>query len=171
MAHWPQWGAKQLEYWLSNDTSVSCVTADSHQKMNTVTTGVTKQIWFFRFFVVFFTKKCVKIMTMFNKGIIYRHWYLFIFDTKITISPRKVRHVSARRNVHLRPTANYLHIDILDQNLKKVWIFCVSFLYVLSSCEVFPPVWRPPAAARCERKQEIQSSPPDVALEGDWTAD
>ena len=25
-------------------TSVSCVTADSHQKMNTVTTGVTKQI-------------------------------------------------------------------------------------------------------------------------------
>ena len=40
--------------------------------------------------------------------------------TKMTISPRKVRHVSARRNVHLRPTANYLHIDILDQNLKKV---------------------------------------------------
>ena len=57
---------------------------------------------------------------IFNKRNIYRNLYLFIFDTKITIFPRKVRHVSARRNVHLRPTANYLHIDILDQNLKKV---------------------------------------------------
>ena len=44
----------------------------------------------------------------------------YFFLLKITIFPRKVRHVSARRNVHLRPTANYLHIDILDQNLKKV---------------------------------------------------
>ena len=41
---------------------------------------------------------------------------------------------------------------------------CAQFLWS------FPPVWRPPAAARWERKQEIQSSPPDVALEGDWTA-
>ena len=38
----------------------------------------------------------------------------------MTISPRKVRHVLARRDVHLRLTANYLHIDIFDQNLKKV---------------------------------------------------
>ena len=29
---------------ISPGTSVSCVTADSHKKMNTVTTGVTKQI-------------------------------------------------------------------------------------------------------------------------------
>ena len=31
-------------------TSVSCDTADSHKKINTVTTGVKKQIWFFWFF-------------------------------------------------------------------------------------------------------------------------
>ena len=57
---------------------------------------------------------------IFNKRNIYKNLYLFIFVTKITILPRKVRHVLARQNVHLRPTANYPHIDILDQNLKKV---------------------------------------------------
>ena len=76
-------------------TSVSCVTADSHQKMNTVTTGVTTQIWLFRFFLL--TKKCVKSMTIlhkiFNKRFICRNFYLIILDTKITIFPRKVRHV------------------------------------------------------------------------------
>ena len=57
---------------------------------------------------------------IFNKRIIYRNGYLFIFDTKITIFPRKVWHVSPSRDVCLRLTAKYLHIDISDQNLKKV---------------------------------------------------
>ena len=75
---------------------------------------------------------------IFNKRTIYRNLYLFIFYTKMTIFPHKVRHVSARRDVCLCLTANYLHIDILDQNIKKIKIFCVSLLCVLSSCEVSP---------------------------------
>ena len=158
------------------DTSILGDIADSHQKIYTGTAGVITQIFFFWFFfVVFFTKKCVKFLTtyhkIFNKRNIYRNWYLFIFDTKMTIFPREVRHILARRDVCLRVTANYLHVNIFDQNLNKVWIFCVLLLYVLSSCEAFQPVWWPLAAARWERKQEIQSSLPDVALEGDWTAD
>ena len=57
---------------------------------------------------------------IFNKRIIYRNGYLFIFDTKITISPRKVWHVSPSRDVGLCLTTKYFHIDISDQNLKKV---------------------------------------------------
>ena len=57
-------------------TSVSCDTADRHKKMNTVNTGGTTKIKFFRFFLVFVTKKCVKTLTLlsliFNKRIIYR---------------------------------------------------------------------------------------------------
>ena len=63
----------------------------------------------------------------------------------------KVRHVFPILDVCLRLTANYLHIDILDQSLKKVWIFCVSLLYVLCSYEVFSPVWRPPAGRGSKR--------------------
>ena len=58
----------------------------------------------------------------------------------MTIFPRKVRHVLPRQDVCLRPTANYPNIDIPNQNLKKVTIFCVLLLYLLCSCEVFPPV-------------------------------
>ena len=45
-------------------TSVSCVTGDSHQKMNSVTTGGMTQIYFFKVFFLFLTKKCVKSMTI-----------------------------------------------------------------------------------------------------------
>ena len=97
---------------------------------------------------------CVIIMTIYGLifiiRIIYGKWYLFIFDAKMTISPRKVRYVSPSRDVWICLAAKYLHIDIFDQILKKVWIFC---------------------AARWERKQEIQGSPPVVTLEGDGTAD
>ena len=128
------------------------------------------------FFVLFFvTKKGLKSMTIlgliFNKRIICRKWYLFMFDTKIIIFPRKVRHVLPTRDVWFLLAAKYLYIDIFHQKLRKVWIFSVSLLYVLSSCKVFSPVWSPPAEARWERKQDIQGSPPEVALEGDWTAD
>ena len=54
----------------------------------------------------------------------------------MTISPRKVRHVSARRDVCLRLTANYLHIGIFDHNLKKVLIFC--HLLLLPSAPITP---------------------------------
>ena len=47
----------------------------------------------------------------------------------MTIFPRKVRHVSPIRDVWIRLAAKYLHIDIFDQNLKKVWILCVLLLY------------------------------------------
>ena len=57
---------------------------------------------------------------IFNQRIIYINGHLFIFDTKITIFPRKVWHVSPSQDVCLRLTAKYLHIDISDQNLKKV---------------------------------------------------
>ena len=57
---------------------------------------------------------------IFIKRILYRKLYLFIFDTKMTISPRKVRHVSPSRDVWICLAAKYLHIDIFDQNLKKV---------------------------------------------------
>ena len=43
-----------------------------------------------------------------------------MFDTKMTIFPRKVRHISPSRDVWIRLAAKYLHIDIFDQNLKKV---------------------------------------------------
>ena len=110
---------------------------------------------FSRCFVGFITKKCVKSMAIlrliFNKRIIYRKLYLFIFDTKMTVSPRKVRHTSSSQDVRLRLAAKYLHIDNFDQTLKKVWIFSVSLLYMLSSCEVFLPVWWPPAGRECRR--------------------
>ena len=47
-------------------TSLLCDTADSHQKMNTVTTGVTTQMWFLWFFssfsfLFFLQKLCNKL--------------------------------------------------------------------------------------------------------------
>ena len=83
----------------------------------------------------------------------------------------KVRHVLPSWDVWICLSAKYLHIDIFDENLKKALIFCVSFLYVPCPCKIFCPVRWPPAAARWKRKQEIQGSPPVVALLGDWTAD
>ena len=47
---------------------------------------------------------------IFNKRIIYRKWYLFIFDTKITISP-----VSPSQDARLRLATKYLNIDILTE--------------------------------------------------------
>ena len=82
----------------------------------------------------------------------------------MSIFPHKVRHVLPRQDVCLSLTANYLHIDIPDQNLKKVLIFCVSVLYVLCSCEVLPPVWRP-SAGRGSRR--FRGPAADGALEGD----
>ena len=41
--------------------------------------------------------------------------FIYFLLLKNTISPRKVRHVSARRNVRLCLTANYLHINILTK--------------------------------------------------------
>ena len=67
------------------------------------------------------------------------------------MTPSKVRHVSPRRDVYLSRTAKYLHIDIPNQNLKKVLVFCVSLHCVLCSYEVFPPVWWPPAGRGCRR--------------------
>ena len=87
------------------------------------------------FFFGSFTKKIVKSRTIlrliFIKRIIYRKLYLFNFYTKMTNFPFKVMHVSPNQDVWIRLAAKYLHIDIFDQNLKKVWIFCVWFLYVL----------------------------------------
>ena len=149
-------------------------TADSHKKW-LLSPLEWRHILGSSFYLIFWTQKCVKIMTIycwiFNKRNIYSNRYLFIFDTKLSIFPHKVRQVLASQDVQLCLTANYLHKDIFDPNLKKVWIFCVSLLYMLSSCKVFSPVWWPRAAVRWERKQEIQSSPPEVALEGDGTAD
>ena len=74
-------------------------------------------------------KKCVKSMTIlrldFTKRIIYRKWYWLIFYTKMTIFPCKVRHVSPSRDIWICLAANYLHIDIFDKKLKKVWMVCV----------------------------------------------
>ena len=116
-------------------------------------------------------KKSDNITFIFINRILYKKWYLIIFDTKITIFPCKVRHISPSQDVWIRLAVQYLHIDIFDQNLKNVWILCVSLFYVPCSCKVFSPVLWPPAAARWKRKQEIQSSPPVVALVGDRTAD
>ena len=85
----------------------------------------------------------------------------------MTIFPRKVRHILPSQDVWIRLAVKFFHIDIFDQNLKKVSIFCVLFLYVPCYCKVFSPVWRPLAAARWERKQDTQGSPPVVALMGD----
>ena len=59
----------------------------------------------------------------------------------MTIFPRKVRHVLPRPDVCRSLIAKYLHIDIPDQNLKKVWTFCVSLLYVPYSYKVSPPLF------------------------------
>ena len=56
---------------------------------------------------------------IFIKRIIYRKWYLFIFDTKMAISPRKVRHVLPSRDVWICLAAKNHHLDIFDQNLNK----------------------------------------------------
>ena len=93
---------------------------------------------------------------IFNKISKSRNLYIFL-NTKMTISHRKVRYVLPRRDVCRRLIAKYLHIHNPNQNLKKVWIFCVSLLYVPCSCEVFPPVWRP--AGRGSRRFRV---PPRV---------
>ena len=68
----------------------------------------------------------------FNKRIIYINYYLFIFDTKMTIFPRKVRHVLPRRDVCLCLTAKYPYIHILDQNPKESFDFlCLVTLRAL----------------------------------------
>ena len=70
----------------------------------------------------------------------------------MTISPRKVRHVSPRQDVCLSLTGNYLHIDIPDQNLKKVQI-SVSRYITCSVLVKFSPCL---VTTGWERKQEIQ---------------
>ena len=45
---------------------------------------------------------------------------IYFFYIKMSISPRKVRHVTPSQDVWIRRAAKYLHIDIFDQNLKKV---------------------------------------------------
>ena len=65
--------------------------------------------------------------------------YLF-FDTKMTIYPRKVWHVLPSRDVCLRLTAKYLHIDISDQNLKK-FEFSVSCYFTCSVLVKFSPLF------------------------------
>ena len=52
---------------------------------------------------------------IFNKIIIYRNLY-----KKITIFPYKVRHVLPRQDVCRSLIAKYLHIQMPDQNRKKV---------------------------------------------------
>ena len=120
---WAKVTTEMINMWFK---SASCVTADNNQKneycdhwrdnTNSILQGFVV--------VVVFTKKCVKVMTIlsliFFKRIIYRQRYLFNFDNKMTISPRKVRHVSPSRDVWIRLDAKYLHMDIFDQNLKKV---------------------------------------------------
>ena len=89
------------------------------------------------FVCFFFHQKMRKSMTILKfiliKRIIYRKWYLFIFDTKMTISPHKVRHVSPSRDVWICMAAKYLHIDLFDQNPKK-FEFSVSRYF---TCHVF----------------------------------
>ena len=63
---------------------------------------------------------------------------LFICYTKMTIFPHIMRYVLPRREVCRSLITKYLHIDIPNQNRKKVRIFCVSLLYVPVSCKVFP---------------------------------
>ena len=146
---------------------MSCVTAISHQKMNTVTTGGTNLI-FFCFFFSF--KKGVKSMTIlrliFIKRIIFIKLYLLIFDTKMAIFLRKVRHVSNSRNVWICLASKNLHIDIFDQNLKKVWIFCVKqkYLFLSEGLAVwrlsrnqFKPVWEETVQYYPARKLELLS--------------
>ena len=56
----------------------------------------------------------------FNKTFVFRNGYFLFFSTKITISPRYVRHVSPSRDVCLRLIPKYLHIHILDLKLKII---------------------------------------------------
>ena len=96
------------------------------------------------FFWLFYQKKKRKnydnIAYNFQQKISIQKLIFIYFYTKIIILPRKVRHVSPSRDVCLSLTTKYLHIDISNQILMKVWIFCVLLLYELHSCEVFPPV-------------------------------
>ena len=60
-------------------------------------TGVTTQIWFFSFLLLFFfSKNFVKTIKIyrkiFNKRNVYRNLYLFIYNTKMNIFPLEVRH-------------------------------------------------------------------------------
>ena len=57
---------------------------------------------------------------IFMRKIIYRKGYLFIVDTKITIFPREVRQVSPSPDVWICLATKNRHIDIFDQNLKKI---------------------------------------------------
>ena len=116
---------------------MSCDTADSHQKIYTVTTGGTKQIKLFRFFVVvFFTKKMrkkyEKLHLISKKRIKYRKLNLFIFDTNITIFLCKVRHVSPSQDVWFCLAAKYLHIyygSLGHVNLSASRLFKIEFRF------------------------------------------
>ena len=56
------------------------------------------------------------------------------------ISPCKVTHILPRRDVYLCLTANYLHIDYFDQNLKKIE-FSVSRYFRCSVLLKFSPLF------------------------------
>ena len=105
-------------------TSVSCDTADHHQKHEYCDHWSNNTNFILLHVFCFLTKKCVKIVTMLRKILetrnMYRNLYFLIFDTKMTIFPCKVRHVLPRCNICRSLIAKYLHIHISDQNLKKV---------------------------------------------------
>ena len=85
------------------------------------------------FLLVFFYQKMRKRMwqhiVKFSTKEIYTENDIYLFLTKITIFPHK--DALSRRDVHLCLTANYLHLDMFDQNLKKVE-FSVSRYFTCS---------------------------------------
>ena len=122
-------------YILNITTSVSVDTAD-HSKQLLMTTGLRTQIRLFCIFYFFKTKCCVKIMRVlcknFNKIILVRNGYFLFLGTKITISPRYLRHILPCQDVCCSLMAKYLHTHISDQ---KLYFF--SFRLSVPACALF----------------------------------
>ena len=103
-----------------------------------------------------------------NKRIIYRNWYLFVFDTKMTISPTcsEARFAQARcLCLSDRQIPSYTYPR--PKPKESLNFLCLVTLRVLFFWS-FPPCL---VTTSWERKQEIQRSPPEGAQEGDWTSD
>ena len=139
--------------WVNSLHQVNCETkytildtADHHQKLILWPMKWQHKFNSLAFLLLYFYTKMRKnygnvVQNFQQKNYIQK--FMYFFNTKNNHLPRKVSHVLSRRDVCCNLITKYLHIEIPDQNLKKVWIFCVSLLSVLCSCKVSPPLWWP----------------------------
>ena len=119
---------------LFSDNVVAPVTADSHQKKNPVTTGVTTQKDSLGFFWLNYRKMHKKndnIKLYFQqKKCIQKLKFIYFWYTNLHFAP-KVRHILPSWDVCLCLAPKYLHIDMLTKTY-RMFKFSVSRYFTCS---------------------------------------